>query len=587
MKNKNDNNPSYESTFYLSKRILCEYILKYKSKLVISIIAMIISALTTSLNAYIIQPIIDKIFVEKNISFLLIISAALVLISIINAVFFFIQKYFMEYIVQNITVDLQLKLYKHLLYFDLKTLAKESSGKIISKLSNDVQILRRSINVIVSNLIKDFITLLFLIGLMFYQSIELSLIVVCLFPFSILPLIKLGKKMRKISSNIQNKMEDFIEHLDETFTNVRLIKCYNGEEFEIKRSSSLMNSLLKLNLKAIKSYSLAGPLIEMTAGFSLASIILYGGYQVINDYTTSGKFFSFITAMIMVYRPIKKLSKFNTSLQAGLAAATRIFKLLDKNSALKEGTKILKLNEKAHIVFKKVNFSYDKEPIIQNLNLDIPSGKTTALIGLSGSGKTTIMNMIPRLYNVDSGSISINGEDIKNVTLKSLRDQISIVSQEITIFDTTLEANIAYACQNKVTKEDIYLAAKTADADEFIKKLPKGYQTKLGQNGMNLSRGQRQRISIARAFLKNSPILLMDEATSALDNISEKKIQLSLEKLMANKTSIIIAHRLLTIINADIIHIIENGKIIESGTHKELLKSSATYNKLYINIKNN
>lgn len=548
---------------------------------------MILVATTTAGTAYIMEPIMDDIFLKKDETMLKVISLSVLLIFLVKGVAMFGQNYLMQCLGQRIITDMQMALFRHLLCLDLSQVTVESSGKIISRFTNDINILRQSVVIILTGMARETLTLVMLVGLMFYQNASLALIAFFAFPVAVYPVIRLGRRMRKISNNTQEEMGEFTHRLDETFRSAKVIKAYQQEEYEISRATDAVERIYALYKKAARNQSAASPIVETIGGFAIAAVIFYGGMQAIESDATSGNFMSFITAALLTYRPAKVLSKMNTTLQDGLAAARRLFILLDtepqiKNSPNAKTLKIVK--QGASVGFKDVKFSYTEEkPALKGVSIEANAGETIALVGPSGGGKSTIMNLILRFYDVSEGVITINGSDIKDFTISSLRDNISYVSQEISLFDDSVAANIAYG-NPTVSMKKIEEVAKAAAAHDFISKLPDGYHTLIGQDGTRLSGGQRQRISIARAMLKGSPILLLDEATSALDKISENKIQAALEKLMKGKTTIVIAHRLSTIENADKIYVIKQGEVVEEGKHSTLIRKEGEYKKLYKGI---
>jgi subfamily B ATP-binding cassette protein MsbA len=577
----------YNNSFYLIKRLFNDHMRPHIRNIGLAVICMILVAATTASLAYIIQHIINDIFIEKNKQMLFVISFGVLAIFVIKGASLFGQNYIMQCFGQRIIADMQMCLFRHLLSLDLAQIKGESSGKIISRFTNDINILRASVVILMTGLSRELLTLILLVGLMFYQSVSLAVITFFVFPVAIYPIIRLGKRMRKISNNTQESMGEFTQRLDETFRSSRVIKAYRQEEYEIKRATNAVEKIYNFFKKAARNQSAASPIIETAGGIAIAAVLCYGGLQVIENGADSGKFFSFITAALMTYKPAKTLSSMNSNLQDGLAAASRLFTLLDTKPQItdKPEAKLLNIDKNgAEIEFKDVKFSYNNDKLaLKGLSLIAKPNETIALVGSSGGGKSTIMNLILRLYDADGGEITINGDNLKEIKMASLRDNISFVSQDISLFDDSVMANISYGKPNASIKE-IEEAAKAAAAHDFIAELPDGYNTIIGQDGASLSGGQRQRISIARAMLRQSPILLLDEATSALDKISENKIQEALAKLMQGRTTIVIAHRLSTIENADKIYVIKNGKVVESGKHTTLLKKDGEYKKLYKGI---
>lgn len=565
--------PNYQSSWYLSKRLLLDYMGAHKSKFIMAFFCMIIVAAATASNAWLIQPALDDIFLKKDQTMLLLIPIVVLLISVVKAVASYGQSFLMSIIGQRIITNMQAQLFSHLLYMDLSEISKEASGKIISRFSNDISVLKASVSNVLTGLAKEVLTLIFLITVMFIQSPELSVIAFVVFPVAIYPIISLGKRMRKLSKRNMEELGNFTEQLDETFRGIRVIRAYNAEKYEEKRSHGKLEDIFGIYTKVARTQSISSPIMEMLAGIAIAAVIWYGGSQVMSGHTSPGAFFSFITAMMLAYKPVKTVSGLNNSLQEGMASARRLFELLDRKPTIIDMPKAPKLKVKeGAISLRNVSFQYEpKKPALHDVSIEIEGGKTIALVGSSGGGKSTVMNMILRFYDPQSGEIIIDGHKINQVTQKSLRENISLVSQEIILFDDSVAANISYGNQN-ASKDEIIAAAKMAAADEFITELPKGYDTVVGQSGLTLSGGQRQRLSIARAILKDAPILLLDEATSALDPISEKKIQAALKKLMKDRTTLVIAHRLTTVEEADLIYVLKRGKVVELGKHDDLIK---------------
>jgi subfamily B ATP-binding cassette protein MsbA len=543
---------------------------------------MIIVAITSTIHVSLIKPALDDIFLKQDKSMLSYLPLCVMLIALIKALASYFQNYFMRYVGQRVITDMQIKLYDHLINIDLAYLNEHPSGKLISRFTNDIVIMRGAVSNLLTGLVKELLTVICLIGLMFYQSFELSLIAFTVFPIAIFPIVRLGKRMRKISNSTQEQLGKYTAKLDDTFQTIRVIKSYRREIFEVKRASEIIENIFKLYIKAIRTDSITSPIMEMLGGIAVASVIWYGGFQIIEGHTTPGSFFAFIAAFITAYKPMKSLADLNSSLQEGLAAAKRLFIVLDTKPTIIDKLNSPDLNiTYGEIKFTDASFCYPNgKSALKNINLIAPAGKTIALVGESGGGKSTIINLLLRFYDIQSGIITIDDQDIKDVSLNSLRASTSIVTQEVMLFDDTILANIGYGDLN-ASEEQIVAAAKAAAAHEFIMKLPGDYHSIVGQNGLKLSGGQRQRISIARAILKNAPILLLDEATSALDPIAEQQIQAALEALSKNRTTLIVAHRLSTIVDADLIYVIKDGAIVESGTHAELLQNNSEYTRLY------
>jgi subfamily B ATP-binding cassette protein MsbA len=586
-KNANPDQHNYDSVIYLTRRLFKVYVKAESSNMIICMICMLIIACTTALNAWLMQPVLDDIFVKKKMTLLYPIAIIIVLNGLVKGMASFFQSATMKIIGQRIIASIQLNLYKHLINADMKFLMNYPSGNLISRFTNDINAMRKSISDVVTGLILEMCTLVGLISIMFYQSFRLAVISTFILPLAFYPIRKLGRRMRKIARGMQEELGGFTVRLDETFQNSRIIKSYCREDYEISRANSIIERFLALYKKAAYVESASSPIMETLGIISVAMVILYGGTQVFEAKTTPGAFFSFITALLLAYKPLKSVSQLNTSLQEGLAACKRLFMMMDEEITIKDTPYAKEVTFKSYnIRFNKVNFSYNNgQKILDCIDMFIPQGKTTALVGTSGSGKSTIFNLMQRLYEADSGDITIDKHNINDIKLHPLRSTFALVSQEVALFDDTIWENIRYG-KLDATDEEIIDAALAAAAHDFITSLPNGYNTQIGQHGAKLSGGQRQRIAIARAILKNSPVLLLDEATSALDTISEKQVQMALEYLKRGRTTIVIAHRLSTIETADLIYLIEDGKVAEHGTHNELIVKNGSYAKLYEQYKN-
>jgi len=565
----------------LIKRLLREHVWRYRKKVMYAVGCMLIVAGATATNAWMMQPVLDQIFIAHDKRMLTLIPFAVVLVAVVGAAANYGNLIFMRYVGQRMIADLQKRLFTHLMVSDLGLFHNESSGRLISRFTNDINMMRQAFTSVLTSLAKESICLIFLVGVMVYQNLELTLVAMPVFLFAILPMIRLGKSLRKISDKTQNELGEFTATLDEIFQGVRTVKSYNRERFEIARAGSIIDTLFKLYFKAARRQAASSPMMECLSGISIALVIWYGGSQVLEGVTTTGAFFSFVTAFLMAYKPVRAMSGMNAVMQEGLAAANRLFTVLDTPPSIvdKPNAVALRVNG-GKVRFDQVSFSYEGGHGVHQVNLEVPAGKTAALVGLSGGGKSTLMNLLLRFYDVQAGSITIDGQDIRDVTLHSLRNAMAFVPQESMLFDDTVRANIAYGREG-ASEEEIVSAARNAAADEFIRTLPQGYDTVIGAHGVRLSGGQRQRLAIARAMLKNAPILLLDEATSSLDNESERVIQQALSSLMKGRTTLVIAHRLSTIVSADIIYVIAAGRIIESGTHQSLMKAQGKYFELY------
>lgn len=574
------------STRNLLLRIFKNYIRKHSQKIFIAVICMIIVSATTAINAWMMQPVLDDIFINKDKSLILIIPLAILIIAIIKGISSYIQSILMSFVSYKIVADLQNHMFESLIKCDISFFSKTNSGTLISRFLADVGALSKGVHNLIINIIKDFFTLLFLIGVLFYHDPKLALISLLIFPLAIYPISRIGKRLRKISKNTQIGFGMLTKRLTESLQGIKTIKSFNAEQIEREKVDKEVENIFQLTYKSSRVNSISRPLMETLGGLAIAVIIYVGGSQVISGTTTPGTFFSFLTALLMAYQPIKSLASLNATLQMAMAAAERIFNIIDTRPLITEkGSNkdhLLKNGTAYGINFSNVSFSYENadKTTLQNINLEIKKGEKVALVGYSGAGKTSLLNLLPRFYEIKKGKITINGINIKDLSFNFLRNHFSLVSQDIVLFDDTLKYNICYG-QKNINSRRVLDACKKANCEEFIKKFPNGVNETIGEKGVKLSGGQKQRIAIARAFLKNSPFLLLDEATSSLDSRSEKKIQTSLDKLMKNKTSLVIAHRLSTIIDADKIILLQNGKIEDIDKHSNLLKKSKIYKNLY------
>ncbi len=572
-----------KSSYQLIIRIFHGYILKHRGKLTLAIFAMAVVAVTTAAYARIMEPLVDRVFSSQDTTSIITIPLILLLIAIIKAIATFTQSYLMGVFGQKIIADIQNNLFLHLVRSDLSYFNSKSTGSLISNFLNDANLLREGLTKALTGISKDFLTLLFLIILLFYIDFQLALISIIGFPLSIIPVRHIGKKMRKASTQNQERTSDFSSRINEAFLNLRQIKSYTMENEESKKIKEANELRLKAMFKVVKARAAATPIIEILAGVAIALVVFYAaGIGNTGSRLSAGEFITFITALGLSYQPLRSLANLNTALQEGLAAANRIFKLLDISPKIidSDNAKNLKITE-GKICFKNVFFSFENsDSVLKDINFQIKKGEKLAIVGPSGSGKTTILNLISRFFDVSSGNITIDNQAIETVKQSSLRKSISLVSQDSILFNDSIKANISYG-NTDASEEEIIEAAKKANAWDFISQMPQGLNTIVGQSGVKISGGERQRISIARAILKNSPILLLDEATSALDNKSETKVQLALNALSKGRTTIVVAHRLSTIADSDKIILINEGKIEESGKHSELLNKGTMYAKLY------
>jgi subfamily B ATP-binding cassette protein MsbA len=572
------------TTGALVSRLIQEQVRPHFKLLAFSVVCMGIVAAATATNAWLMQPMLDKVFLERDQSMLWIIPLIILAVAIAKGLATYGQSVTMSHIGQRIISTVQVKMYAHLMSADISYFTANSTGKIISRINNDANLLRSAVSDALTGMARDSLTVIFLVAVMFQRDWILAIIAFFVFPLAVFPIARLGQRIRKISANTQEEMGQLTTLLDETFRGARHVRAYGMEQYEISRAGAAIEGIFELVQKAARVRSAFHPIMETLGGIAIAAVILYGGSQVMEGSTTPGTFFSFITALLLAYEPMKRLATLNANLQNGLAAADRIFQLIDQDSEVKDAPNARNLGRaRGEIELKGVYFGYEPEKTaLSDVSLRIKSGETVALVGPSGAGKSTILNLIPRFYDCQKGKILIDGIDIRDLSLASLRENIALVTQEIALFDDTIRANIAYG-RVGATDEQIISAAKAADAHDFISALSAGYETHVGGRGLKLSGGQQQRIAIARAMLKDAPILLLDEATSALDTHSERLVQKAVDNLTQNRTTIVIAHRLSTVTNADRIYVIEKGSITEMGTHSALLELNGPYSKLYKN----
>lgn len=542
---------------------------------------MLVVGMTTSALAFLVKPALDEIFLKRNADMLKLIPLAVIGIYLVKGTCNYFQTVLMNFIGQRIVADLRAELYRKIQLQSLAFFTKHPTGVLMSRITNDVGYIQGAVSEAVTALLKDSFTLLCLVVVIFYRDWQLAIVAMFVFPLAVYPIAKFGQKMRQIATRAQVTLGSLTSLLQETISGTRIVKAFGMEAHENKRFSVENERLFRLSLKSISINAVSSPFMEFLGGLGISAIIFYGGYQVIHGQSTPGTFFSFLTALIMLYEPVKRLTNVNNTIQQGIAGAERVFSIMDLVPDIRNRPDAVPLPRiSREIEIRNVTFRYEEAPVLKNITLRIRTGEAVAFVGMSGGGKTTLVNLIPRFYDVTTGMILIDGQDIRNVTVESLRGQIAIVTQQTILFNDTVRNNIAYGDISK-TEDQIVEAAKAAHAHDFILRLPKGYETVIGEQGTKLSGGERQRISIARALLKNAPILILDEATSSLDSEAEIEVQDALENLMKGRTTLVIAHRLSTIRNADRIIVLVNGEIREEGTHETLLSRHGEYSRLY------
>ena len=565
------------------KRLYKDYSKKYLDKIIYSGFFSILVAGSTSAIAWLLDPAIEKIFIEKNQSLLFIIPFFIIIAFSTKGVSLYLAKSLMIIVAEEIKKKLQFDMLKSLINADTQSIDKKHSGKFISNLTYDVQHITNLLSTAILNLFKDSLTLIGLLIVMFLQNWKLALISLIMIPLASFASRTLGKRMGKVATEAQEKSGFLTTYLVELFKNHKITKIFQKENFETHRADGYLGQLMEKNKKITTVLIRMSPIMEVLTGIMIAILIFYSGKLIANNEIEVNNFFSFLAAMMLAYQPVRSLSTLNMVINQGLSAALRILPIVDTVNQIKNkhDAKKLEINE-GKIKFDKVFFKYEalEQDVLSDVNLEFEGGKMTALVGHSGSGKSTILNLIPRFYQPYVGDISIDNQSIYEVTIETLRKHISLVSQETTLFDDTIKNNIKYA-NEEATDEEIEEVARLSNSDEFIQKLPNKYETLIGENGVRLSGGEKQRISIARAMIKKSSIILLDEATSSLDSETEAKIQEALNTLTKNKTTIVIAHRLSTILNSNNIYLIDKGKVIENGKHEELIIKSKIYKNFY------
>ena len=553
------------------------YFKDYIPHFIFAIIGMGLASGGTAVSAYLVEPVLNKIFVEKNEKLLYILPCAIIAIYVIKNIGTFMQAYFTAYIGQDTIRRFREKMVANLLNLDMDFFNEFRTGELISRTTNDIDRIRSIVSSIIPELTRESVTIIGLLCVVIYQSPKLAFFALVVMPVAIYPISRLAKRMKKISKQSQEKTSDITSALSEIFTNIEIIKANNAQEYEHSRFVDENNKFFRLNLKSVKIEQLVSPLMETIGSIGVAAVIIIGGKDVIDGHINMGAFFSFLTALFMLYTPLKRIVNIYNKMQDAIAASERTFFLMDKVSQIKDGQK--ELNEEINLIkFKGVRLSYGDKEVLKGINLEANKSEFIALVGSSGGGKSSLMNLLMRFYDVNGGEILINGINLKDIKIHSLRQNIGLVTQRVYIFNDTVAKNVAYG--REFNEDAVINALKLANAYEFVSKLDNGINTILNEFGTNLSGGQRQRIAIARALYQNPQILIFDEATSALDNESEKEITKAINNLRSKKIIFVIAHRLSTVENADKIAVLSDGKIIDSGSDEELSKRNEIYARL-------
>ncbi len=573
------------------KRLYNDYTTKHLNKIILAILFSILVAGATSATAWLLDPAIEKIFINKDQSLIFIIPLLIIIAFATKGISLYLAKVLMIKTAEEVKKNIQIDMLSSFIRADTEKIEDKHSGKYISNLNFDVNQITGMLSNAVLNLFKDGLTLIGLLFVMFFQNWRLSLIALIMLPIATITAKKLGKRIIKVATEAQEKSGDLNKYLIDLFKNHKIIKIFQRENYEHERSEKFVNDLKEKSIKIATVFIRSTPIMEVVTGIMIAILIFYSGKLIMNDQLSINNFFSFLAAMMLAYQPVKSLATVNVAFGQGLSAGKRILPIIDQQNKIStnENGKILDISN-ASIKFQNINFSYKSNLnniVLKDINIDIAGRKMTALVGHSGSGKSTILNLIPRIYDADSGEILIDNQKVQNLNLKSLRKEISIVDQNTTLFDDTIFNNIKYA-KPEASNEEIFTAAKISMCTDFIEKLENKFETVIGENGVKLSGGEKQRLSIARALLKDSKIILLDEATSSLDSETEEKIQKAIEELTKNKTTVVIAHRLSTILNSEKIYVVDKGSVESSGKHDDLIKNSLLYKNFYERqIKNN
>lgn len=550
-------------------------------RLALAMVCMLVEAAGTSTAAYLVKPVLDEIFINRNAQMLKFIPPAVIGLYLLRGLAMYYGDYFMSFVGQDVIRRLRNRLYDRIQDLPLSFFGKETTGVLMSRIINDVNFVKDMLSTTITGSLRDCFTIVGLIFVIFYQIWQLAAFAILVLPAAFVPIVYFGRRVRRTSTGCQEAMADISAFLHETFAGNKIVKAFGMEQHEKRRFFAKTRHLFRLEMKETKARVITSPINLFLGGLGAALIIWFGGSRVIAGTYTAGTFFSFLTAVLLLYKPVKDLSKFNNALQRGLAATDRVFDVIERESEIAEDPQAIEISTRAHrVVFDHVCFKYENDLVLQDVSLEVAPGQVLAIVGMSGGGKTSLVNLIPRFYDVSQGRITIDGIDLRRISLGSLRRQMAIVTQEPILFNDTVRNNIAYG-RPEASEDEVVAAAKAAFAYDFILNFPQQFDTNIGELGARLSGGEKQRICIARALLKDAPILILDEATSSLDTAAEKIVQQALDNLMRGRSTFVIAHRLSTILKADQIVVLVKGRVKEAGNHRELLARKGEYQRLY------